>query len=148
MKYTKEISNKLNELLEKNYDAEAGYIAAKENVKNSNLKNFFKERATDRYDFGHELKDEIKSYGEEPDKGTSWKGEAHRAWMNLKSTFSSNSDDAILQEAIRGEKAALEDYNKIIQNADLTPSTKKVLEKQRDSVQSALDMVKTVEDFI
>lgn len=68
--------------------------------------------------------------------------------MNLKSAFSSNSDDAILQEAIRGEKAALEDYNNIIQNADFTPSTKKVLEKQRDSVQSALDMVKTVEDFI
>lgn len=43
MKYTKETSNKLNELLEKNYDAEAGYIAAKDNVKNSNLKNFFKE---------------------------------------------------------------------------------------------------------
>lgn len=32
MKYTEEVANKLNELLEKNYDAEAGYKLAKDNV--------------------------------------------------------------------------------------------------------------------
>jgi hypothetical protein len=43
----------LNDLLEKNYDAEAGYLAAKDNVDSSHLKNFFKDRATDGYDSGH-----------------------------------------------------------------------------------------------
>ncbi|NEV92534.1 PA2169 family four-helix-bundle protein [Psychroflexus sp. YR1-1] len=147
MKYTEKVSNKLNELLEKNYDAEAGYIAAKDNVKNSDLKNFFKERATDRYDFGHEIKEEIRSFGEKPDKGTSIKGDAHRVWMNLKSTFSSNSDEAVLKEAIRGEKKALEDYNEILKEVDLPASTRTVLEKHRSSLQAALDHVKTIKDF-
>ncbi|MFO7744307.1 MAG: PA2169 family four-helix-bundle protein, partial [Psychroflexus sp.] len=68
-------------------------------------------------------------------------------WMNLKSTFSSNSDQAILEEAIRGEKKALEDYNEILKETDLPASTKSVLEKHRKSVQAALDHVKTMEDF-
>ena len=36
------ISNKLNELLIKNYDAEKGYINAMKEVDNVNVKNFFK----------------------------------------------------------------------------------------------------------
>lgn len=147
MKYTEKVSNKLNELLEKNYDAEAGYIAAKDNVKDSHFRNFFKEKATDRYDFGHELKEEIKSFGEKPDKGTSLRGDAHRVWMDLKSTFAKNSDEAVLKEAIRGEKKALEDYNEILKELDLPASTRRVLEKQRNSVQKALDHVKTLEDI-
>lgn len=147
MNYTENVSKKLNELLEKNYDAEAGYIAAKDNVKSSSLKNFFKERATDRCDFGHELKEEIRSFGEKPDKGTSLKGDAHRVWMNLTSTFSSDSDEVVLKEAIRGEKKALEDYNEILKEVDLPASTRSLLEKHRSSVQAALDYVKTIKDF-
>lgn len=48
MKYTEEISNKLNELLVKNYDAENGYIDAYKNLESKDLKMFFKRRATER----------------------------------------------------------------------------------------------------
>ena len=141
MKITEKIGNKLNILLEKNYDAEAGYIAAKENITDSHLKNFFNERATNRYDFGHEIKEEIRSFGEEPNKGTSIKGDAHRVWMNLKSTFSKNNEEAILEEAIRGERKALEDYNEILEDKDIPQSTKEILEKHRDKVQLSLRQV-------
>lgn len=147
MNYTEKVSNKLNELLEKNYDAEAGYKAAADNVKNDKLKQFFKERAQDRYNFGHELKEEIRSYGEEPDKGTSWKGDAHRTWMNLKSTLSNDKDEAVLEEAVRGEKAAVQDYQEVLNETELAPSTKTVLEKQRNSVKAALENVKSMEDW-
>mgnify|MGYP000495321977 CR=1 FL=1 len=40
MKYEKMISNKLNELLTKNYDAEKGYINAMKEVDDVNVKNF------------------------------------------------------------------------------------------------------------
>lgn len=42
-KYTEEISDKLNELLIKNYDAEKGYQNAAENVDSDRLKMFLKE---------------------------------------------------------------------------------------------------------
>lgn len=147
MKYTEKVSDKLNELLEKNYDAEAGYKAAAKNVEHKNLKKFFEERAQDRFEFGNELKDEIKFYGKEPEEGTSWKGDAHRAWMNLKSTFSSNSEETILEEAIKGEKAAIEEYDEILAGTILASSTKKVLDEQRNSVKAALEDIKVLEDI-
>ena len=61
-----------------------------------------------------------------------------------KSTFASNSDEAILEEAVRGEKKAIEDYNEILKETDLPASTKAVLEKHRKKVQAALDHVKTM----
>ncbi|WP_019037828.1 ferritin-like domain-containing protein [Psychroflexus tropicus] len=148
MKYTKEISDRLNDLLEKNYDAEAGYKAAKNHIKNSNLKDFFNERSKDRYDFGHELKEEIRLFSETPDKGTSLKGDVHRVWMDLKSKFSENSDEALLEEAVRGEEKALAEYNEILEEMTLAPSTENMLKKQRDSVKAALKSVKTFEELI
>lgn len=147
MNTTERITNKLNILLGKNYDAEAGYIAAKDNVKDTVLKNFFKERATNRYDFGHDIKEEIRSLGQKPDKGTSIKGDTHRIWMDLKSTFSKNSDEAVLEEAIRGEKRAILDYDDVITEPDVPNSTKTILEKHKNNIQNALESLKKLESI-
>jgi uncharacterized protein (TIGR02284 family) len=147
MNYTEEVGNKLNELLEKNYDAEAGYKLAKDKVDSSRVKDFFNQQAQERYNFGHELKTEIKSFGQEPDKGTSLKGDAHRTWMNIKSTFTSDNEESMLEEAIRGEKAALEEYNEVLSDHSLPVSTKSVLSKHRDNIQNALNRVETMEEI-
>lgn len=147
MNYTKEVSQKLNDLLTKNYDAEAGYKLAKEQVDSTRLQNFFDTQAQERYNFGHELKEEIRSYGEEVDKGTSLKGDAHRAWMNLKSTFTSDNEEAILEEAIRGEKTAVEEYNSVISETTLPPSTKNILTKHRDEILNSLTRVTAMEEI-
>ncbi|AGC76153.1 uncharacterized protein (TIGR02284 family) [Nonlabens dokdonensis] len=147
MNYTKEVSQKLNDLLTKNYDAEAGYKLAKEQVDSTRLQNFFDRQVQERYNFGHELKEEIRSYGEEVDKGTSLKGDAHRTWMNLKSTFTSDNEEAILEEAIRGEKTAVEEYNKVISETTLPPSTKSILTKHRDEILNSLTRVIAMEEI-
>lgn len=146
MSKTKEMAEKLNDLLEKNYDSEKGFKNAAEDVKNPKLKEFFEQRAKQRYDFGHELKREIKNFGEAPDKGTSFKGDAHRAWMDLKSAFSSDNEEAILEEAVRGEKAAVADYNDIINNSEFPPSTANLLIKQRNAIERTLNEVKGLEE--
>ena len=145
MSYSEKMGQKLNELLEKNYDAEAGYKNAAEKVKNASLKNYLLSRAQDRYDFGHELKSELKHFGQEPDKGTSVAGDAHRLWMDLKTALSSDKDEAVLEEAIRGEKAALEEYNEILEGDDLPEGTKTLVANQRNSVKIALTEAKALE---
>ncbi|PTX45308.1 uncharacterized protein (TIGR02284 family) [Christiangramia gaetbulicola] len=145
MSYSSEVSKKLNELLEKNYDAEKGYKLAAEKVKNERLKNFFSERAQERYDFGHELKSEIRNFGENPDKGTSIAGDVHRSWMNLKASVSNDKDEAVLEEAIRGEKAAVEEYEAIIKESDIPASTGNILIKQKNAIVASLNEVKTLE---
>lgn len=103
----KEFIKRLNVLLGKNYDTEKVFTSAANHVKNEGLKSFFEEKARQRYDFGDELKAEIKSFGESPEKGASVDGAAHRAWMNLKMAFSSDNEESVLEEIIRAEKAAL-----------------------------------------
>src|SRR5690606_15029537 len=82
--YTEEVGNKLNTLLERTYDAEKGFKKASENVKDVNLKSYFERKAQERYDFGHQLKSEIKSFGQETENSGSVAGTAHRAWMDVK----------------------------------------------------------------
>lgn len=147
MSYTEKVGDRLNNLLTKSYDAEAGYKKAAEKVNNAGLKNFFKNRAQDRYNFGHEIKEEVRSFGQEVDKGTSFTADAHRAWMDIKTAFTNDTDEAVLEEAIRGEKASVEEYNEILAKTSLPNSTRAVLEKQRNNIQNALNEVKALEEW-
>jgi uncharacterized protein (TIGR02284 family) len=148
MKYSEKISNKLNELLVKNYDAEKGYINAIENVDSDRLKMYFKRRASERSEFAKELRTEILQYGEIPEDSGSFKGAMHRNWMTLKSTFSSNNEEAILEEAIRGEKANLEEYNELLKEPHLPPSIDKLLIKHKNAIQSAINTEKVHEELV
>lgn len=147
MKYTEKISNKLNELLEKNYDAEKGYLNAAENVESSKLKIFFKNRASERSQFAKELRTEILSYGQIPEDDGSFKGIMHRNWMSLKSLFSSNDEEAILEEALRGERANLEEYKEILKEDAFAPSTLKMLEAQEQKIQAAINILMVEEEL-
>ncbi|WP_029034060.1 ferritin-like domain-containing protein [Salinimicrobium terrae] len=146
MNTTKEQAAKLNELLEKNYDSEMGFKKAAEDVKNNDLKEFFEVKAKERYDFGHELKIEIRNLGEAPDKGTSVQAKAHHVWMDLKSAFTSDKEEEILEEVVRGEKLAVEDYNKVIKDDGFAPSTANLLIKQRNAIERTFNDVKKLEE--
>lgn len=145
--YTEQVGEKLNNLLEKTYDAEKGYKKAAENTDNSNLKTFFQRKAQERYDFGHELKTEIKAFGQEVDKGGSVTGAAHRAWMDVKAFFSADDAESMLEEAIRGEKASLEEYKEVLKETSLPTSTSTVLNGQAQKIAAGLSTIKRLEDL-
>ena len=146
MKYSEEVAKKLNALLEKNYDSEKGYLLAAEKVKDQELKFFFNQRAKERYDFGHELKDEIRKFREAPDPGTSLKSDIFRGWMNIKSLVTSNNEAAFLKEVLRGEIAAADEYNEILHDRTIPPSTGNILMRQRNSIAAALNQVKSLQE--
>lgn len=148
MKYSEEISNKLNELLIKNYDAEKGYLNAIDNVDSDKLKMYFKRRASERSEFAKELRTEILRYGEIPEDSGSFKGTMHRNWMSLKSTFSSNNEEMILEEAIRGEEASLEAYNDLLKERHLPPSIDSLLIKHKNAIQAAINTEKVHEELV
>lgn len=145
--YTEEVGSKLNELLEKTYDAEKGFKKAAENVENASLKSYFESKAQERYDFGHALKTEIRQFAEEVDKGDSLTSKAHRSWMDIKNFFSSDSEEAMLEEAIKGEKAAVEEYTDVLSETTLPPSTETLLTQQKNKIVSGLSTIKKLEDI-
>lgn len=150
MKYTEKVSNRLNDLLTRTYDAEKGYKLAQDKIDNPSIKTFLNERVQQRYIFGHELKDEIANFGELPEKGGSIKGDLHRTWMNLTATLTGNETERILEEVERGEKASLEEYNDILKDDDmiLPPSTENLLIKQRNAIKAALNINRRYEELV
>jgi uncharacterized protein (TIGR02284 family) len=150
MKYSEKISNRLNDLLTRTYDAEKGYKLAQDKVDNPTVKKFLADKVQQRYNFGHELKKEIQTFGELPEKGGSIKGDLHRTWMNFTTTFTSDDTERILEEVERGEKASLEEYNEILNDDDmvLAPSTENMLKKHRNEIKEALNNAKTYEEAV
>ena len=150
MKYSEKISNRLNDLLTRTYDAEKGYKLAQDKVDNPTVKKFLADKVQQRYNFGHELKKEIQTFGELPDKGGSIKGDLHRTWMNFTTTFTSDDTERILEEVERGEKASLEEYNEILNDDDmvLAPSTENMLKKHRNEIKKALNNAKIYEEAV
>ncbi|GAA4271975.1 PA2169 family four-helix-bundle protein [Aquimarina gracilis] len=145
--YSEKVGNKLNDLLEKTYDAEKGFKKAAENVQHTGLKTYFKQKAQERYDFGHELKEEIKSFGQEVDKGGSITGTMHRAWMDVKSVLSKDSEESMLEEAIRGEEASVEEYDEVLSEITLPASTQTILSQQKNKIMDGLSSIRRLEDL-
>ncbi|MUU77594.1 ferritin-like domain-containing protein [Winogradskyella endarachnes] len=145
--YTEEVGKKLNNLLEKTYDAEKGFKKAAENIEHAPLKSYFKNKAQERYNFGYELKQEIRSFNQDIEKGGSLTGTAHRAWMDIKSLLSSDAEESMLNEAIRGEKAAIEEYEEVLNEQSLPMSTKSILQSQKSTINNGLAKINSLEDL-
>ena len=53
----------------------------------------------------------------------------------------------MLEEAIRGEKAAVEEYEEVLKETTLPPSTETLLTKQKQTIEQTLSTVKRLEDL-
>lgn len=136
----------LNQLLTRNYDAEKGYKKAAEDIENPTLREFFKDYSGQRYDFGHQIKDEIRKLGGEPEKGSSTKADLHRTWIDVKSIATGKDTEAVVKECIRGESKALEDYQETLRRNDLPQTTREVVQRQHDRIQGAVNRLNQIED--
>jgi len=132
-----EILDALNKLLTRSHDAEEGYQEAAENAKDAELKSLFLAQSRQRAEYAMELDREIGAIGGEPDSGTSLLSDLHRAWINIKSSFSSDDDKVTVQECQRGDQQALTDYNNVLQQTDLVASTRELLLRQKQSIETA-----------
>lgn len=143
----KTIVHALQELLEKNYDAEKGYRKAMEDADNLNLKKFLKKQAVRRNHFATELDKQIHSLNEHPKEKSSVLGNLHRRWIDLKTHLSKKDDESVLEECIRGEKASLKEYEEKIKKYNFPPHIKEALKQQMNEIKATLSRVTTLEDL-
>ncbi|RKS53030.1 uncharacterized protein (TIGR02284 family) [Gillisia mitskevichiae] len=143
-----EIVNNLNELLEKNYDAEKGFKKALEDAENPSLKNFFKKQAVIRSRFKNEIEKELHELNAHPKiKEGSATGSLHRAWIDIKTALSGNDDESVLEECIRGEKASAKEYEEKLSKGHFSPNVKAMLTSQLHEIKNTISSVKRMEDI-
>lgn len=142
----KETIETLNALIEVLKDGEHGYQTAAEEVKAPELARIFGRYAKQRTEFASELQARVLALGADVEKHGSVIGSVHRGWINLKSVLSSNEPLAVLNEAERGEDAAVEAYREALEEADLDQPTKYIVSRQSTEVKAAHDNIKSLRD--
>jgi uncharacterized protein (TIGR02284 family) len=142
------LKTKFNSLLTTLYDGEKGYQEAAEKIENETLKERFEKLCQQRYGFGHELKGLMAQFGILPKKGTSMIADVHRVWMNVRVAISMKEEEVILRECIRGEAAAVDIYEDILEDISLRAEARKILEDQLTEIRQAhLEMSALKEAF-
>lgn len=144
----RKLTDQLAEILEKNKDAEKGYATAAENTNHPGLKNFFLKRSNERRDFNLRLKRELATNFDGIDTEGSYTGSIHRAWMDAKSFFSGNNDEAMLEEAIRGDRAALEEYEELLGVQHLPMTLNQIIKNHAIKIRTDLEQIKSLEDLV
>ncbi len=144
----KKIEDKINDIIEKNEDSVKGFEKASENAKEATIKAYFEKKATERRRFLSQLRNaspELELGDAEVD-GTA-KGAMHRSWMDLKALFSGDNDEAMLEEAVRGDKAAIEEYNKVLAEPHIPHRVKEIIREQKEEIQNDLTTSLILEDY-
>lgn len=129
---------RLNDLLKKANDARDGFEKASEHVENPKLKKFFKEKASERRLYINELTTTLKKKGMDVEENSgSLEGSLHRAWIDTRAIFSLDDDEAMLEEVRNGEKAAVEDYEDVLERCEFDATIRGILVEQKNSIKNS-----------
>ena len=147
----KDVISVLNNLIEYSKDGEKGFKTSAEDAKNPDLKAFFVQREGECRAAAADLQQHVRTLGGDPQTSTSLSGDMHRAWVNLKTSLTSNDDKAVLEEVERGEDHALKAYKDALEKLaklGLTQgdSAYALVESQYHGVQRNHDQVKVLRD--
>lgn len=133
-----ELKKKLEKIISICRDGYEGYQTAADNLESPELTTLFYRLAQQRKIFIEELKKESKKLSMDLEESGSFKGFFHRTWINIRDFFSSSENKAIISEAIRGENAALDAYNEVLNNSVLPEFLKRKLQEQHQLVEAAI----------
>jgi uncharacterized protein (TIGR02284 family) len=112
-------------------DGYKGYVEAADAVKSPELREEFQECAKQRMSFRNELLGFNPSL--DGDNEGSFAGKTHRAWINLKDKLNV-SDEEICADCITGEKQAIDQYEEVLEQDELDPSLRAVVQRQHDTI--------------
>jgi uncharacterized protein (TIGR02284 family) len=133
----------LNDLIETSKDGEQGFRTCAENVSNMELQEIFTRAAARCAEGARELQREVGRLGGDVETHGSVAGSAHRAWVDIKAVATGKDDEAILNEAERGEDSAKDSYSEALEK-DLPPEIRAIVARQ---YQGVLENHKQVRDL-
>ncbi len=107
----------------------------------------FNKLAGESRDNAAALSEKARQYGGEAEDGTSASGALHRAWIDVKSTFTGNDVESILNECERGEDAIKAAYRSALEDSDELPHEVLLLiTSQQQRIIEGHDLIKSLRD--
>ena len=143
---SKDTISVLNHLIETCKDGQEGFKTCAEDIKNPELKALFVKRSQECGTAAGELQAEVTALGGSPEDSTSVSGDLHRRWVDLKSLVTGKSEEAVLNEAERGEDVALKAYKEALEKP-LPANVYAIVERQYHGVQRNHDQIKALRNI-
>ncbi len=140
-----DVISTLNNLIETCKDGQDGFKTAAEGVERSDLKSLFYELGQQRSQFAGELQTLVRELGGDPENTGSTSAALHRGWINIKSLVTGQDEQAILNEAERGEDSAKKNYENATKE-QLPSNVSSVVQQQFTQVKAAHDRVRDLRD--
>ncbi|MCY7316177.1 MAG: PA2169 family four-helix-bundle protein [Rubrivivax sp.] len=135
----------LNDLIETSKDGEYGFRTSAEQLKNSEARQLFMQRADECNKAAAQLQALVVQMGGSAEDSGSAAGAMHRGWVAVKSTLTGYTDKAVFEEVERGEDSAMESYRKALAS-DLPPAVLDVVERQFEGVKRNHVQVRALRD--
>ena len=142
------IENRLKELVTKNEDAIKGFENASKNSNEVGVKTYFENKIIERMQFLKALRTaatDLELGSVKIDGST--KGAVHRTWMDIKAFFSEDNDEAMLEEAVRGDKSAIKDYDDALTETMMPARIKELIRAQREKLKNDIETTKILEAY-
>lgn len=118
-------------------DGEEGYTKAAEMVSSKDLLAQFEQAATSRNIQAEAIRNYLSDNGiEKPAHEGNFTGVLHRAWLDVKGTLSNRSDSVSISSCLTGDKAAVDAYQDISSEKDLSADLHKLLTEHLEALQS------------
>ena len=138
----------LNDLIEINNDRIAGFEKASKDLDNNDtdLKSVFDSLISDSQKNVTELTAAVVTAGGQPETGTSGSGALHRAWIDVKATFSGHDRHSVLAECERGEDAIKKAYTDALEENNLSADVRSLLLNQQNNVVTGHNKIKALRD--
>ncbi|MBL4675248.1 MAG: PA2169 family four-helix-bundle protein [Mucilaginibacter sp.] len=139
----------LNDLIEINNDRIDGFTRASKDLGegDADLKAIFDKFASDSRQNVQELSGAVGQVGGELETGNSLTGTIHRAWLDVKATFTGHDRKAILAECERGEDAIKKAYRSALSpDSNLSHDQAQLIVKQQQLIDEGHDKIKFLRD--
>jgi uncharacterized protein (TIGR02284 family) len=139
----------LNDLIEINNDRIDGFDRASKELGegDSDLKALFSKFANDSRRNVQELSAAVSQAGGEVETGNSASGTIHRAWLEVRATFSGHDRKSILEECERGEDAIKKAYrDALTEDNGLSTQSSQLIAQQQQVINEGHDRIKALRD--
>jgi len=149
METTEKSIDVLNDLIEINNDRVAGFEKAAKDLgdEDQELRGIFEQYAGESRTYSTELATAVRESGQDAEDGSSATGALHRAWLDVKATFTGHDRKSILAECERGEDAIKKAYRTALEDDnDLPFEVSDIIRRQQQGIQAAHDRIKALRD--
>jgi uncharacterized protein (TIGR02284 family) len=134
----------LNSLIETTLDSANGYREAAENAQNPEHRSMFTDRSSRREQLASELQQEVRSFGGEPETDQSMVGKMHNKFVDLKNAVAGGDEKAVINEVERGEDVIKAKYEKALDDEELPPTTRELINRAYGSIKADHDEVSRI----